>query len=181
MIEDVEEFCTKFQGSPFANPGVLMKCKVPVVDPRPMEEPALCVTDGAKGFRREGGGIEEQIPRLSRVEEMNRLTVVVRHIGAAAATQRVIVILGECDRKTGIETRDSRNCPAREQLALYAVGRSGKRQIVAITDDKVVRYIESRERPTQAWIEGVDGVVETGRVIDGLGSGIRCKQTESAY
>src|SRR6266581_3704104 len=148
MIEDVEEFCTKFQGSPFANPGVLVKCKVPVVDPRPMEEPALCVTDGAKGFRREGGGIEEEIPRLSRVEEMNRLTVVVRHIGAATAAQRVIVILGKGDRETGIETRDSRNCPAGEQLTLDAVGRSGERQIVAIADDKIVCNVERRERPT---------------------------------
>src|SRR5437016_10373416 len=147
MIEDVEEFCTKFQGSPFANPGVLMKCKVPVVDPRPMEEAALCVADGAKGFRREGGGIEEQIPRLSRVKEMYRLAVVVGYIGPATATQRVIVILGKGDRETGIETRDPRDCPAREQLYLDAVGRSGERQVVAITDDKVVRYIEGGKRP----------------------------------
>src|SRR6266550_4509084 len=73
MIEDVEEFCTKFQGSPFANPGVLMKCKVPIIDPRSMEEAALCVSDAAQGLRREGGGIEEQIPRLSRVEETGRV------------------------------------------------------------------------------------------------------------
>src|SRR5437660_9010754 len=62
MIEDVEEFCTKFQGSPFANPGVLMKCKVPIIDPRSMEEAALCVSDAAQGLRREGGGMGTSAP-----------------------------------------------------------------------------------------------------------------------
>src|SRR5207247_11079372 len=108
MIEDVEEFCTKFQGSPFANPGVLMKCKAPIIDPRSMEEAALCVSDAAQGLRREGGGIEEQIRRLARVEERNRLTVVVRHIGAATATQRGIVVIGRRDGQTGSDTREPR-------------------------------------------------------------------------
>src|SRR5437667_11621928 len=104
MIEDVEEFCTKFQGSPFANPGVLMKCKVPIIDPRSMEEAALGVSDAAQGLRRDGGGLEEQISRLPRVEEKNRLTVVVRHIGADTAAQRVIDRGCSGDREHGIET-----------------------------------------------------------------------------
>src|SRR6266581_2770248 len=106
MIENIEEFCTKFQCGPFPDSSVLVKCKIPIVDSRSMEEAALCVSDAAQGFRREGRGIEEQMLRISRVKEVNRLAVVIGH-----------------------------------------VGRSGKRQIVAIADDKIVRYIEGGKRP----------------------------------
>src|SRR6266576_3489974 len=148
MIENIEEFCTKFQGGPFPDSSVFVKCKIPIVDSRSMEEAALCVSDAAQGFRREGRGIEEQMLRISRVKEVNRLAVVIGHVGPATAAKRVVVVLGKCDWETGIETRDSRYCPAREQLALDAVGRPGERQIVAIADDKIVRDIECGERPT---------------------------------
>src|SRR5207253_2111582 len=82
MIENVEEFCTKFQGGPFSNSGVLVKSKIPIVDPRSMKKAALCVSHAAQDFLREGRGIKEQVPLLSRVEEMDRLAVVVGHVYA---------------------------------------------------------------------------------------------------
>ena len=147
MIENVEEFCTKFQGGPFSNSGVLVKSKIPIVDPRSMKKAALCVSHAAQDFLREGRGIEEQMLRISRVKEVNRLAVVVGHVGPATAAQRLVVILSKCDRETGIETGDSRNCPARKQFALDPVGRPGERQIVAIADDKIVRYIARWKAP----------------------------------
>src|SRR5256886_4254280 len=139
MIENIEEFCTKFQGGPFPDSSVLVKCKIPIVDSRSMEEAALCVSDAAQGFRREGRGIEEQMLRISRVKEVNRLAVVIGHVGPATAAQRLVVILSKCARETVIEAGDSRNCPARNQFALDPVGRPGERQIVAIADGKIVR------------------------------------------
>src|SRR5207237_4506797 len=94
--------------------------------------------------------------------------------------KRIVVVIGKCDWEPGIETRDSRNCPAGEQLALNAVGRSRERQIVAIADDKIVHYIERRKSSAQAWIEGIDGVKEAGRVIDRLRPGVSSKKTEVA-
>src|SRR3989441_8630696 len=141
MIENIEEFCTKFQGGPFPDSSVLVKCKIPIVDSRSMEEAALCVSDAAQGFRREGRGIEEQMLRISRVKEVNRLAVVIGHVGPATAAKRVVVILSKCERETGIETGESRNCPSRKQFALDHVGRRGERQIVGIADSKIVRDI----------------------------------------
>src|SRR5207247_7320693 len=107
MIENVEEFCTKFQGGPFSNSGVLVKSKIPIVDPRSMKKAALCVSHAAQDFLREGRGMKEQVRLLSRVEEMYRLAVVVGHVRPANAAQRLVVILSKSDRETGLETGDS--------------------------------------------------------------------------
>src|SRR5437879_12686788 len=122
MIENIEEFCTKFQGGPFPDSSVLVKCKIPIVDSRSMEEAALCVSDAAQVFRREGRGIEEQMLRISRVKEVNRLAVVIRHVGPATAAKRVVVVLGKCDWGTGIETRASRYSPTHDVITLCGVG-----------------------------------------------------------
>ena len=110
--------------------------------------------------------------RFSRIQEMNVLASVIRHVSAVATAEGVVVVFGECDRKACREARYSRNRPSAQQFAAHSVGGPGERQIIAIADDKIMCDIKNGEGTTQAWIEGVDRVKEARRVIDGFGPSV---------
>ena len=79
---------------------------------------------------------------IARVEEVDGCAVVVRYVGAVAATERGIVAFAEGKRETSSKTCNSRNRPTGKQLSLDSVGGLGKRQLIAVAEDKVVSQIE---------------------------------------
>src|SRR6266849_6143018 len=156
VIEYIEKFRAKFQSHPFADPSVLVQGQVPVIKSRTMEEAPVRVACDADGFRekwgkrhtvRVQGDVEETISLLARVEEVDGCAVIVRYVGAVAATERGIVTFTEGKRETRSEACNSRKRPTGKQLSLHPAGGPGKRQLIAVAEDKVVSQVELRKGP----------------------------------
>jgi hypothetical protein len=76
MIEDVKKFTTELQVEAFRDPGVFKQSKIKVVDTRPMEVPATCITLRAQSGGPERGRIEVLATRLSWVFDDNRCNLI---------------------------------------------------------------------------------------------------------
>ena len=70
------------------------------------EAPVRCAWD-ADGFRRKWGGVKELVCRVTRVKEVDGLTVIVGHIRAVASAEGGVVALSQRNRETRGEAGNS--------------------------------------------------------------------------
>src|SRR5207245_473476 len=87
VIKYVEKLRAEFKVHSFTDRGVLVQSQIPIIDSRSVKEPPLCVADGTQSFGGKRRRIEEQMPWLTRIQEMNRFAAVVRYVRTAAAAQ----------------------------------------------------------------------------------------------
>src|SRR5262249_51541604 len=154
--------------------------EVPVVDSGAMEEPPIGGTFLTQSGRTKGTGIEEEasagtlflahIEFVDGREEVGRIHGKGNGATEAGAQERLVVVFNHGDGKAGGKAGDAADLPAIGEA--LGAAEFVDRQIVGIAEDKVMRGIERRERPTEARVDRIDLFAVAGRIVNGLTEGV---------
>src|SRR6185312_15968659 len=114
MVEGVEEFRPELEQHPLRQTGIFVKCEVPLIESRSMEESPLGIADLTELLCRKRRGIKKQIARPSRIEKMDGLAIPVGCVNPVATTKRLIVAFCKSNWESRRKTGNSRQGPARK-------------------------------------------------------------------
>src|SRR5205814_4545799 len=169
VIENAEELASELELLRFGQLDFFKEPKFPVTDSRSVEESPVGGSKLAKVPPTEQQGVEICCLRpsgvrqvlLARVSEAERARREIRLIRTASRRpcgtgpkQRMVILLGDEDRKTCVEACYPRQLPAPRS----AVGRKEffERQLIYEAWNEVVSHVKSRKRFAELGVDGVD-------------------------